>query len=209
MSRYTGPSCRQCRREGEKLYLKGERCFTPKCAMERRKGGPGQHGMGRKKPTQYAIQLREKQKLKRIYGLTEKQFKLTFVRAEKLKGVVGENFLSLLERRLDNTIFRLGMVSSRSQARQFVNHGHILINGRTVDISSYVTKPGEEIAIKEKSSQIPFVLMCAERAKSRTVPQWLEIEPEKLKARITGTPKPEDYNDIQVNEQLVVEFYSR
>ncbi len=209
MSRYTGPSCRQCRREGMKLYLKGERCFTPKCAFERRKGGPGQHGMGRRKPTQYAIQLREKQKLKRIYGLTEKQFKLTFGRAEKMKGVVGEVFLSMLERRLDNTIFRLGLASSRNQARQLVNHGHVLVNGRKVDIASYTTRPGEEITIREKSREIPFIQLTSERTKSSVVPQWLELDSENHKGKVVATPLPDDYSDIQVNEQLVVEFYSR
>lgn len=209
MSRYTGPSCRQCRREGVKLYLKGERCYTPKCAIERRKSGPGQHGLGRRKLTQYAIQLREKQKLKRIYSLTEGQFKLTFERAEKMKGVVGENFLSMLERRLDNTVFRLGLASSRNQARQMVNHGHVHVNGRKVDIASYITRPGEEIEVKEKSKEIPFVKECVERAKTHLVPQWLELDTEKIKGKVIGVPKPEDYADIQVNEQLVVEFYSR
>jgi small subunit ribosomal protein S4 len=137
MSRYTGPSCRRCRREGMKLYLKGDRCYTPKCAVERRKNAPGQHGLSRRKPSQFAIQLREKQKLRRTYGLSERQFKLTFARAEKMKGVAGENFISLLERRLDNVIFRLGFATNRAQARQLVNHGHVMVNGRKVDIPSY------------------------------------------------------------------------
>jgi small subunit ribosomal protein S4 len=198
-----------CRREGIKLYPKGERCYTPKCALERRKNPPGQHGLSRKKLTQYAIQLREKQKLKRIYGLSEKQFKLTFGKAEKMKGVVGENFLAMLERRLDNTLYRLGIASSRNQARQFVSHGHVMVNGRRVDIPSYIMRPGEEITLKEKSREIPHVKECVERAKSRLVPQWIELDLEKLKGKILSVPKPEDYTDIEVNEQLVVEYYSR
>lgn len=209
MSRYTGPSCRQCRREGVKLYLKGDRCYTPKCALERRKAPPGMHGLSRRKPTQYAIQLREKQKLKRIYGLSEKQFKLTFARAEKMKGVAGENFLSLLERRLDNVVYRLGITVSRKQARQMVCHGHIRINGKKVDIPSYTTRPGEVITIREKSQQIPFVKEGMEKSTARVVPSWLQLEPEAVKAGVTGVPAPEDFADIQVDEKLVVEFYSR
>ena len=209
MARYTGPSCRQCRREGVKLYLKGERCYTAKCAVERRKTPPGQHGLSRRKPTQYAIQLREKQKLKRIYGLTEKQFKLTFNRAEKIKGVVGDNFLSLLERRLENVVYRLGFTVSRKQARQLVGHGHITVNGRKVDIPSFTTKPGDVIGVKEKSIKIPFIQEGMEKSTARAVPQWLELDPEKITAKVLAIPGPEDFADIQVNEKLVVEFYSR
>ena len=209
MSRYTGPSCRQCRREGMKLYLKGDRCYTPKCAVERRKNAPGQHGFSRRKPSQYAIQLREKQKLRRTYGLSESQFKITFVRAEKMKGVAGENFISLLERRLDNVIFRLGFATNRVQARQLVNHGHVMVNGRKVDIPSYVTKPGEELSLKEKTRNVPFVQECAERAKTRLVPQWLEMNPETFAGRVKGIPGREDFSDVQVNDKLIVEFYSR
>jgi len=209
MARYTGPSCRQCRREGVKLYLKGERCYSPKCAVERRKSAPGQHGTARRKPTQYAIQLREKQKLKRIYGLTEKQFKLTFGKAEKIKGVVGENFLSLLERRLDNVIYRLGFTESRKQARQLVSHGHVHINGRKVDIPSYVTRPGEEISIKESSREIPYVKEGMEKSTAKVVPVWLALTPEQMKAKVMAIPAPTDFADIQVDEKLVVEFYCR
>jgi small subunit ribosomal protein S4 len=209
MSRYTGPSCRRCRREGMKLYLKGDRCYTPKCAVERRKNAPGQHGLSRRKPSQFAIQLREKQKLRRTYGLSERQFKLTFARAEKMKGVAGENFISLLERRLDNVIFRLGFATNRAQARQLVNHGHVMVNGRKVDIPSYITKPGEELSLKEKTRNIPFVQECAERAKTRLVPQWLEVNPEAITGRVTGVPGREDFSDVQVNDKLIVEFYSR
>ena len=209
MSRYTGPSCRRCRREGMKLYLKGDRCYTPKCAVERRKNAPGQHGLSRRKPSQFAIQLREKQKLRRTYGLSERQFKLTFAKAEKMKGVAGENFISLLERRLDNVIFRLGFATNRAQARQLVNHGHVLINGRKVDIPSYITKPGEGVSLKEKTRSIPFVQECAERAKTRLVPQWLEVNPETITGKVTGVPGREDFSDVQVNDKLIVEFYSR
>ncbi|MFP4497290.1 MAG: 30S ribosomal protein S4 [Vulcanimicrobiota bacterium] len=209
MSRYTGPSCRRCRREGMKLYLKGDRCYTPKCAVERRRAVPGQHGSSRRKLTQYAIQLREKQKLKRIYNLTEKQFRLTFNKAARMKGVAGENFIGLLERRLDNTIFRLGFASSRSQARQLVNHGHIIVNGRKVDIPSYVTKPGEVISVKEKTRENPFLRESVEKSKSHMVPQWLEFDGDKLEGKVIGTPVKEDFSDIQVNDQLIVEFYSR
>lgn len=209
MARYTGASCRLCRREGVKLYLKGERCYTSKCAIERRRVPPGMHGLSRRKPTQYAIQLREKQKLKRIYGLTEKQFKLTFARAEKIKGVAGDNFLSLLERRLDNVIYRLGFAASRKQARQLVSHGHVKVKGRKVDISSYLTKPDEEIAIREKSRNIPFIREGMEKSTAQVVPTWLELDPNEMKANVIRVPGPEDFADIQVNEKLVVEFYSR
>ncbi|MCD4782381.1 MAG: 30S ribosomal protein S4 [Candidatus Eremiobacteraeota bacterium] len=209
MARYTGASCRLCRREGVKLYLKGERCYTSKCAIERRRVPPGMHGLSRRKPTQYAIQLREKQKLKRIYGLTEKQFKLTFARAEKMKGVAGDNFLGLLERRLDNVIYRLGLAASRKQARQLVCHGHLQVKGRKVDIPSYLTKPGEEIAIREKSRDIPFIREGMEKSTATVVPTWLELDPKEMKANVIRIPGPEDFTDIQVDEKLVVEFYSR
>jgi len=209
MARYTGASCRLCRREGVKLYLKGEKCYSSKCAVERRRVPPGMHGLSRRKPTQYAIQLREKQKLKRIYGLTEKQFKLTFARAEKMKGVAGENFLSLLERRLDNVIYRLGFAASRKQARQLVSHGHVQVKGRKVDIPSYMIKPGEEIAIREKSRDIPFIREGMEKSTAQVVPTWLELDPNEMKANVIRIPGPEDFVDIQVDEKLVVEFYSR
>lgn len=209
MSRYTGPSCRLCRREGVKLYLKGDRCYTPKCALERRKTPPGQHGLARRKPSQYAIQLREKQKLRRIYGLSERQFKLSFEKAEKMKGVVGDNFMSLLERRLDNVVYRMGMAISRCQARQLINHGHVLVNGKKVDIPSYVTKPGEEVTVREKSKEMPSLKMCMEVAKTKTIPNWLSFESDNIKGKVTAIPVPEDFSDIEVNKQLVVEFYSR
>jgi len=193
-----------------KLYLKGERCFTPKCAFDRRSNPPGQHGAVRKKkPSNFAIQLREKQKLRRIYGVSERQFRLTFVKAEHMKGVAGENFLALLERRLDNAIYRLGFASSRSQARQLVSHGHVKVNGKKVDIPSYITKPGEVIDLKEKSREIPFVIECMERSKNNPVPQWLEVDPENFKGKVIGVPASEDFTDVQVNRQLIVEFYSR
>lgn len=209
MARYTGPSCRLCRREGVKLYLKGDRCYTPKCAIERRKSLPGMHGMIRKKLTQYAIQLREKQKLKRIYGLTEKQFRLTFARAEKMKGIVGENFLSILERRLDNVIYRLGIGVSRKQARQLVSHGHVTVNGRKVDIPSFVLRTGDQIALKDQSKQIIFVKEGMEKSTAVAVPSWLELNPESIQAKVARIPGHEDFADVQVDEKLVVEFYSR
>lgn len=209
MARYTGPSCRQCRREAMKLYLKGDRCYTAKCSLEKRNMPPGQHGASRKKPTQFAIQLREKQKLRRIYGLNEKQFKLTFEKAEKFKGVAGENFLSLLERRLDNVVYRMGFGSSRQQARQLVSHGHFLVNGRKVDVPSYIVRPGEVVTLKEKSREIPFIRENAEKTKAKTMPRWMEVDPDNNVGKITGVPSKEDFGDIQVDEKLVVEFYSR
>jgi len=208
MSRYTEARCKLCRREGIKLFLKGGRCYTPKCAVERRAYAPGQHGQKRKKLTQYAIQLREKQKLRRIYGLSESQFKSYFRSAEKQKGISGENFLIMLERRLDNTLFRMGFASSRQQSRQFISHGHILVNGRKVNIPSYLVKPGQVIELKEKTQSNPLVRTSIEVSNQGRQYNWLKTEPEKFRGEIIGLPTRQDI-DAPVNEQLVVEFYSK
>lgn len=220
MSRYTGPVCRLCRREGEKLFLKGERCFTPKCGVERRKYPPGQHGQGRKKVSQYGIQLRMKQRLRRIYGLSERQFHNYFVKAEKQKGVVGENFLAMLERRLDNIVYRLGFTTSRSAARQLVCHGHIRVNGRKVDIPSFLVKPGDQVELKIKTRQedkniekykafMMGVQNCLESSRSRMLPAWLEVDPENRRGRFLAVPSREEIQLPEIREQLIVEFYSR
>lgn len=209
MARYTGPICRLCRRDMTKLFLKGERCFTTKCAVERRAYPPGQHGPGRqKKLSQYGIQLREKQKLRRIYGVSEKQFRHYFRRAAALPGVSGENFLMLLERRLDNVVYRLGFASSRSQARQLVAHGNIAVNGRKLDIPSYRVRPGEEISVIERHTNNPFIVESLGRARIRTVPQWLELDGDKALGKVVHIPS-RDQIDTQVTEQLIVEFYSK
>jgi small subunit ribosomal protein S4 len=219
VARYTGPVCRLCRREGDKLFLKGERCYTNKCAIDRRAYAPGQHGQGRKKPTQYGIQLRQKQKLRRIYGVSERQFRNYFSRAEKQKGVVGENFLKILERRLDNIVFRLGFSSSRAASRQIVAHGHVRVNGRKVDIPSYLVRPGDQVELVIKTRQedknaekykvfLAGVQASLEGSRSRSLPQWLEVEPENYRGKLLALPSREEI-PTQVNEQLVVEFYSR
>lgn len=208
MARYTGPVCRICRRENQKLFLKGERCMTEKCAFERRAYPPGQHGHGRIKFSEYALQLREKQKLKRLYGLMEKQFRSYFVKAESMKGVTGNNLLSLLERRLDNVAYRMGLGASRTQARIFVRHGHVLVNGARVDIPSYSLKKGDVVTVKENSHKITSVLASLESAKSRDVPQWLDVDHGSFKASIKDMPSKEDVT-VPVEERLVVELYSK
>ena len=210
MARYTGPKCRLCRREGVKLYLKGERCFTDKCAFERRPYPPGQRKERVSKKTDYGIRLREKQKLKRIYGMTEKQFKRFFEEADRRKGVTGDNFLVLLERRLDNVVYRLGFASSRSQARQLVAHGHIAVNGRKVDIPSYLVRPGDVVEVREKSRDIPFIKESMEIAQRRGIPNWLELDADNFKGTVKSYPDPEELREqVPVNLQYVVEFYSR
>ncbi|MBM3463941.1 MAG: 30S ribosomal protein S4 [Armatimonadetes bacterium] len=219
MARYNGPVCRLCRREGEKLFLKGERCFTPKCAVERRAYPPGQHGQGRKKVSQFGIQLRQKQKLRRIYGINERQFRNYFEKAEKQKGVVGENFLRILERRLDNIVYRMGFAGSRAAARQIVAHGHVRVNGRKVDIASFLVRPGDEVALKQKSKEdknaekykafLANVQSGLENKRSRSLPSWLEIDAENYRGKVLALPAREEIEGASVNEQLVVEFYSR
>ena len=209
MGRYIGPVCRLCRREGVKLYLKGERCYSPKCAMERRPYPPGQHGQKRaRRPSDYAVRLREKQKLRRIYGISERQFRNLFEEASKKKGVTGSVFLGLLESRLDNVVYRLGFAVSRRQARQLVRHGHITVNGRRVDLPSYRVRPGDEIAVAEKSRNLELIRQNLEAMKGRKVGPWLSLDVEGMKGQFLRLPDREDLA-LPVNEQLVIEFYSR
>jgi len=206
MARYTGADCRLCRREGAKLFLKGERCTSKKCAMERRPVLPGQHGAGRKKPSEHSVQLREKQKAKRAYGLLEKQFRAYYVEAERRKGVTGEIMLFLLEKRLDNVVYRMGIGSSRAHSRQIVNHGHITVNGKYVDIPSYQVKVGDIIAIcdRKKESGVAKELKGAKIV----MPKWVEFSTDSLAGRILAEPERNDV-DLSINEQLIVELYSK
>jgi len=208
VARYTGPVCRLCRREGMKLFLKGERCYTDKCAIERRSYSPGQHGQARKKMTEYSGQLREKQKLKRIYGMLEQQFRRSFAQAERQLGITGENLLLLLERRLDNMVYRMGFATSRAEARQLVRHGHFLVNRRKVTIPSYLVAPGDEVAAREKSKQMARVQEAVELAQRRGVPEWLEVDKEKLVGRVRALPTRADLT-MPISEKLVVELYSK
>ncbi|HBV88518.1 30S ribosomal protein S4 [Desulfosporosinus sp.] len=209
MARYTGPVCRLCRREGMKLFLKGERCYTGKCAIDRRAYAPGQHGQARaKKPTDFGLQLREKQKARRLYGVMEKQFRSYFDEAARRKGVTGENLLSLLERRLDNVVFHLGFASSRPEARQLVNHGHFTVNGKKVDIASYSVRVGEVIAVKEGSKSSPRMKQLLENLGSRTVPGWLSLDANTAAGTVVALPTREDIQ-LPIQEHLIVEKYSR
>ncbi|MDD3705862.1 MAG: 30S ribosomal protein S4 [Clostridiaceae bacterium] len=208
MARYTDAKCRLCRREGSKLYLKGDRCYTDKCAISRRAYAPGQHGQGRKKVSEYGIQLREKQKVRRIYGILEKQFRDYFVEAERQKGVTGENLLRLLELRLDNVAYRMGFGESRAEARQLVRHGHFTVNGRKVDIPSYQTGLNDLIAVKPGSKSTDKFKELAENAAGKTAPQWLSINAEMMEGRIVALPVREDI-DLPIEEHQIVEFYSR
>ncbi|TYP50333.1 30S ribosomal protein S4 [Thermosediminibacter litoriperuensis] len=208
MARYTGPVCRLCRREGMKLYLKGERCYTPKCAIDRRGYAPGQHGQMKRKLSEYGLQLREKQKAKRIYGVLERQFKIYFEEAIRRKGVTGENLLRLLECRLDNVVYRLGFAKSRTQARQIVRHGHIEVNGRKVTIPSYQVRQGDVIAVREKSRSLDFFKEMAEAGKARIVPEWLSVNYDTLTGEVVRMPNREDI-DVPIQEHLIVELYSK
>ncbi len=208
MARYTGPVCRLCRRETMKLYLKGDRCYSDKCAIERRNYPPGQHGQGRVKFSEFGQQLREKQKVKRIYGILERQFRGYFEAAERMKGITGENLLVLLERRLDNVVFRLGFANSRAEARQLVLHRHFSVNGRTVNIPSYLVKPGDVVELKEKSRKIARILDSLEAVARRGVPQWVDLEKEKFRGTVKSLPVRSDLT-MPIQEQLVVELYSR
>lgn len=209
MARYTESSCRLCRRENAKLFLKGDRCYTDKCAFERRPYPPGQHGRGRRKFSDYAIQLREKQKTRRIYGVLEKQFRRYFQIADRKKGITGENLLFFLEKRLDNVIFLMGFAVSRSQARQIVNHGHILVNGRKVDIPNFQVRVGDKIQVKEKSKKIAGIQEAMELASKRgALPQWLEVDVSNMEGVIKAEPTREDVR-VSVSEQLIVELYSK
>ncbi|MCI0416709.1 30S ribosomal protein S4 [bacterium] len=208
MARYIGPVCRLCRREGEKLFLKGEKCFT-KCIIEKRPTVPGQHGRNRRaKLLGYGLQLREKQKVKRLYGLLEKQFRLTFERAEKSKGITGESLLLLLERRLDNILYRLGVAASRKQGRQFVLHGHVTVNGRKVTIPSYTVSPGDVIGFKETFMQNAQMQQALAIARSRGVPVWLELDAEKPQGKLLALPTRQDLT-MPIQENLIVELYSK
>ena len=210
MARYADAVCRLCRREGMKLYLKGERCFKEKCSFETRKGKiPGQHGAGKmKKPTGYALQLREKQKVKRIYGVLEKQFRLYFQHADSKKGVTGHNLLAFLEQRLDNVVYRLGFAASRAAARQMVMHGHVLVNGKRVDIPSYQTRPGQTVELGQRARANEGVKTSVETATGRGVPQWLALDTAAFKGQVMAAPKREDIT-LEINEQLIVELYSK
>jgi small subunit ribosomal protein S4 len=208
MSRYTGPVCRLCRREGTKLFLKGDRCFTEKCAVDRRQYPPGQHGQGRARVSDYGLQLREKQKVKRMYGLAEQPFRLTMRRATRLRGRSGENLLRLLEQRLDNVVFRLGFATSRAEARQLVQHGHFLVNGRRVDVPSFQVKPGMRVALRQKSREIARVAGALDAIERRSIPAWLELEKERMEGVVKALPSREDVT-MPIQEQLIVELYSR
>ena len=207
MGRYTGPVCRLCRREGMKLYLKGEKCYTEKCPVHRRPVPPGMHGLSRRKLSEFGIRLREKQKLRRIYGVFETQFKTYFRRAAEAKGVTGVRLLQLLETRLDNVVYRLGFATSRKEARQMVLHGHIAVNGRKVTVSSFQVKPGQVIAPTPRGRDHPRVKELAVTG-LRTLPSWLEFLPATLEGRVLGLPAREEI-DVPVQEQLIVEYYSR
>ena len=209
MARYTAPVCRLCRREGMKLFLKGSKCFSDKCPIEKRNFAPGQHGKDRKaKVVGYGLQLREKQKAKRIYFTQEGQFRNYFEKAARTKGVTGYMLLQQLERRLDNVVYRLGFAISRRQARQLVRHGHVAVDGRKVNIPSYEVTAGEEITIRENSKNLPILATAKEFASHQTVPTWLEVDRDNYKARVQSLPKREDIQ-LPVNEQLIVELYSK
>ena len=208
MARYTESVCRLCRREGMKLFLKGDRCFKDKCAIERRNYPPGQHGRRRSKLLGYGIQLREKQKVKRIYGLLEGQFRLAFARANSRKGITGANLLEELERRLDNVTYALGFAASRAQARQLVRHGHVTVDGRKVSIPSFRVGKGQVVAIKEKSRSNEQIKASVETARARGVPAWLDLTPESFSGRVVELPKREDIK-LPIQEQLIVELYSK
>jgi len=207
MARYSGPVCRLCRREGMKLFLKGERCYAEKCAIEKRNFPPGQHGKRRAaKLAGYGLQLREKQRVKRIYGVLEDQFRLYFEAAERQRGITGVLLLQALERRLDNVVYRVGYATSRSQGRQLVRHGHFAINGRKVNIPSFQVKPGDQVTVKGRSQTVASILHAAEEVKGRGVPEWLQVDG--MSARIVSLPTREQIN-LPVQEQLIVELYSK
>ncbi|MCX7711252.1 MAG: 30S ribosomal protein S4 [Clostridia bacterium] len=208
MARYTDASCRLCRREGEKLFLKGERCYTNKCSISRRVYAPGQHGQQKKKLSEYGIQLREKQKARRFYGILEGQFAKYFEMASKRKGITGENLLSILETRLDNTVYRLGLATSRPEARQLVRHGHFTVNGEKVDIPSYLLNVGDVITVKDKSKNSPKVKAVSEITGSKVIPKWLELDRDNLSGKVVALPAREDI-DLPIREHLIVELYSK
>jgi len=210
MARYRGPVCRLCRREGVRLYLKGDRCFSAKCAIEKRAYPPGEQAQRRtrRRISDYGIQLREKQKLRRIYGILERQFRRYFAQATRRKGVTGEALLQLLEMRLDNVVWRLGMASSRAQARELVNHGHYTVNGRPVSIPSFQVRPGDTIAVRESSRGLAPIVAAAGSAGGRRLPTWLQVEGDAMQGTVISEPKRDEI-DTQIQEELIVEFYSR
>jgi len=208
LARHTGSVCKFCRREGLKLYLKGDRCYSDKCAFERRGYPPGQHGQRRSKYSEYGIQLREKQKVKRIYGILEKQFRMYFGKADRMKGITGEILLILLERRMDNMLFRFGFASSRNEARQLVKHNHFLVNGKKVNIPSYLVSLGDIIEVREKSRKIARVIESLEAVARRSVPHWLELDKGNMKGKVVSLPSREDLT-MPIQEQLIVELYSK
>ncbi len=208
MARYRDSVCRICRREGLKLFLKGDRCYTDKCAIDRRAYPPGQHGQGRKKVTDYGTQLREKQKVRRMYNLLEKQFRGYFKTADQKKGVTGDNLLIMLESRLDNMVYRLGFANSRNEARQLVNHGHFLVNGKKVDICSYQIKKGSVVEVREKSRKIARISDSLDAVLRRGVPEWLELEREAFKGTVKALPTREDIT-MPIQESMIVELYSK
>jgi small subunit ribosomal protein S4 len=208
LARNISSVCRLCRRESLKLFLKGERCYTEKCAIDRRSYPPGQHGQSRKKVTEYGTQLREKQKVKRLYGILENQFRSAFTEADRQKGITGEILLSLLERRLDNTVYRLGFANSRNEARQLVRHRHFKINQSTVSIPSYLVKPGDVIQLQEKSKKVVRILEALEGVARRGVPQWLELDKEKMFGQVKALPNRGEIT-IPIQEKLIVELYSK
>ncbi|MDD4081484.1 MAG: 30S ribosomal protein S4 [Eubacteriales bacterium] len=208
MARNTGSVCRMCRREGTKLFLKGEKCFSPKCPVSKRPTPPGQHGHARqRKMSEYGMQLREKQKARRAYGLLENQFRLTHDKALKMKGVSGENLLQLLERRLDNVVYRSGLGNSRPQSRQLVNHGHFLVNGKKVDIPSYIVHEGDVITVRD-TSKASELFKAAREGSARILPKWLNVNAEELKATVSSLPERTDI-DFALQENMIIEFYSR
>lgn len=209
MARYVGPVCKLCRREAMKLYLKGERCYSEKCAFTRRPYPPGQHGQGRVKLSEYAVRLREKQKVRRIYGVLERQFQGYYQEATRRKGRTGEEMLALLERRLDNTLYRSGFAASRAEARQLVRHGHIRINGKRVDIPSYIVKGGEKIVLTENAQKFAKVLASVAASEKRNPASWMDIDKANFALTIKAAPPREDLNEPEIREQLVVEYYSR
>ena len=208
MARYTQSVCRLCRRENLKLFLKGERCYTEKCAVDRRNYAPGQHGQSRKKLSDYGAQLREKQKVRRIYGLLENQFRNTFKKADQQKGITGENLLRFLERRLDSIVYRLGFANSRNEARQLVLHNHFLVNQSKVNVPSYLVKPGDVIELREKSKKVVRIMEALEGVARRGVPQWLELDKDQMKGQMKALPNREDIT-IPIQEKLIIELYSK
>ncbi len=209
MARYTGPVCRMCRRENMKLFLKGDRCYTDKCALERRNYAPGQHGQGRVKVTNYGTQLREKQRVKRTYGLLENQFRSYFEKAERMKGVTGENLLVLLERRLDSMVYRMGFATSRTEARQLVRHSHFTVNGRKVNVPSYLVRPGDAVELREKSRQVVRINEALDGVMRRGLPSWVDVDRTAFKGMVKTLPVRAEMTTPTFQEKLIVELYSK